>query len=171
MGVNLAFLGANACYRQIRLEPSSNGANRLQVCYKDATEDPLAKENPPLTTVNWEQAPVSQPESTLIGSMYQSVGAKADTVITDASSWFYDGCNLTDGQRFAQTITGEYDRYVPGLPRTPQRGRAGALSGPGAVQLVGHHVLHGTRKRRRRVRQRFGELVASSRRPGRSPHS
>jgi hypothetical protein len=115
-GVNLAFLGANACYRQIRLEPSSNGPNRLQVCYKDATEDPLAKENPPLTTVNWEQAPVSQPESTLIGSMYQSVGAKADTVITDASSWFYDGCNLTDGQRFAQTITGEYDRYVPGLP-------------------------------------------------------
>jgi hypothetical protein len=115
-GVNLAFLGANACYRQIRLEPSSNGPNRLQVCYKDATEDPLAKENPPLTTVNWEQAPVSQPESTLIGSMYQSVGAKADTVITDASSWFYDGCNLTDGQRFTQTIMGEYDRYVPGLP-------------------------------------------------------
>ena len=44
-GVNLAFLGANACYRQIRLEPTSVGPNRLQVCYKDAAEDPLANED------------------------------------------------------------------------------------------------------------------------------
>ena len=41
-GVNLAFLGANACYRQIRMQPTSVGPNRLQVCYKDAAEDPLA---------------------------------------------------------------------------------------------------------------------------------
>ena len=41
-GVNLAFLGANACYRQIRMEPSTNGPNRLQVCYKDAAEDPIS---------------------------------------------------------------------------------------------------------------------------------
>ncbi len=115
-GVNLAFLGANACYRQIRMQPSSLGPNRLQVCYKDATEDPLAQTEPSLTTVNWNQSPLDQPESTLIGSMYQSVGAKADTVVTDASSWFYDGCNLTDGQAFPNTVLGEYDRYVPSLP-------------------------------------------------------
>ena len=41
-GLNVAFLGANACYRQIRMEPTSVGPNRLQVCYKDATEDPMA---------------------------------------------------------------------------------------------------------------------------------
>jgi hypothetical protein len=115
-GVNLAFLGANACYRQIRMEPSSVGPNRLQVCYKSAAEDPLVRESPELTTVNWGQAPVNQPESTLIGSMYQSVGAKADTVVTDASSWFFDGCNLKDGHAFPQTILGEYDRYVPSFP-------------------------------------------------------
>ncbi len=115
-GVNLAFLGANACYRQIRLQSTSVGPNRLQVCYKDAAEDPLALEQPALTTVNWNQAPVNNPESTLIGSMYQSVGAKADMVVTDASSWFYDGCNLTDGQTFSTVILGEYDRYVPSLP-------------------------------------------------------
>jgi hypothetical protein len=114
--VNLAFLGANACYRQIRLEPSSVGPNRLQVCYKDAAEDPMARENPPLTTVNWDQAPVSNPESTLIGSMYQSVGAEADMVVTDASSWLYEGCNLTDGYTFPKVIMGEYDRYVPSFP-------------------------------------------------------
>ena len=115
-GVNLAFLGANACYRQIRLQPTSVGPNRLQVCYKDAAEDPIAREQPALTTVNWNQAPVNNPESTLIGSMYQSVGAKADMVVTDASSWFYDGCNLTDGHTFPTVILGEYDRYVPSLP-------------------------------------------------------
>ena len=81
-GVNLAFLGANACYRQIRMQPTSVGPNRLQVCYKDATEDPISGQQPALTTVNWGQAPVNQPESTLIGSMYQSVGAKADMVVT-----------------------------------------------------------------------------------------
>jgi hypothetical protein len=115
-GVNLAFLGANAVYRQIRMEPSPVGPNRLEVCYKSAAEDPMARENPALTTVNWAQPPLNQPESTLIGSMYQSVGAKADTVVTDASSWFFDGCNLADGHVFPQTILGEYDRYVPSLP-------------------------------------------------------
>jgi hypothetical protein len=115
-GVNLAFLGANACYRQIRLQSTSVGSNRLQVCYKDAAEDPMAHQQPALTTVNWNQAPLNSPESTLIGSMYQSVGAKADMVVTDASSWFYDGCNLSDGHTFPNTILGEYDRYVPSLP-------------------------------------------------------
>jgi hypothetical protein len=130
-GVNLAFLGANACYRQIRMQPSANGPNRLQVCYKDATEDPMAQEDPALTTVNWNQAPVNQPESTLIGSMYQSVGAKAATVVTDASSWFYDGCNLADGQSFPNTVLGEYDRYVPSLP------------GPGNLDVLAHSPVPG----------------------------
>ena len=116
LGVNLVFLGANACYRQMRMYPTSVGPNRLQVCYKNAAEDPMAHVVPSLTTVDWNMAPVNEPESTLIGSMYQSVGAKADMVVTDASSWFYDGCNLSDGHAFPHVIQGEYDRYVPSLP-------------------------------------------------------
>ncbi len=130
-GVNLAFLGANAVYRQIRMEPSSIGPNRLEVCYKSAAEDPLATQQPSLTTVNWAEAPVHQPESTLIGSMYQSVGAKADMVVTDASSWFYDGCNLSDGHTFPNMILGEYDRYVPSLP------------GPRNVDVLAHSPVPG----------------------------
>ena len=117
-GVNLAFLGANACYRQIRMEPSTTAPNRLQVCYKDAAEDPISSEQPELTTVNWNQAPVDQPESTLIGATYQSVGARASMVVTDASSWFYDGCNLSDGDSFPNVILGEYDRFAPVAPGT-----------------------------------------------------
>ena len=130
-GVNVAFLGANACYRQIRLQATSVGPNRLQVCYKDATEDPIAAEQPALTTVNWDQAPVNNPESNLIGSMYQSVGAKADLIVTDASSWFWNGCNLEDGHPFPTTILGEYDRYVPSLP------------GPSNVDVVAHSPVPG----------------------------
>ena len=130
-GVNLAFLGANACYRQMRLESTTVGPNRLQVCYKDAAEDPIAKLEPALTTVNWNQAPVNQPEATLIGAMYQSVGAKADMVVTDASSWFYDGCNLRDGQALPQVILGEYDRYVPSIP------------GPRNVDVLAHSPVPG----------------------------
>jgi len=132
-GVNLAFLGANACYRQIRLQPTSVGPNRLQVCYKDAAEDPMTAQNPALTTVNWNQAPVNDPESTLIGSTYQSVGAQADMVVTDSSSWFFDGCNMTDGQVLPQMIIGEYDRYVPSLP------------GPRNVDVLAHSPIPGQR--------------------------
>ncbi len=125
-GTNLAFLGANACYRQIRLESSPIGPNRLQVCYKDAGEDPMASANPELTTVNWNQDPVNDPESKLIGSMYQSVRANDDLVVVDAAHWLLDGCGVTDGQRLPSVVQGEYDRYVPSLP------------GPKNVDVVAH---------------------------------
>jgi TAT (twin-arginine translocation) pathway signal sequence len=130
-GLNLAFLGANACYRQIRLQSTSVGPNRLQVCYKDATEDPMAHEDPVQTTVNWNQSPVNEPESTMIGSTYQSVGASANMVITDASSWLFDGCGVADGQVLPGVIVGEYDRYVPALP------------GPRNLDVLAHSPIPG----------------------------
>jgi hypothetical protein len=130
-GVNVAFLGANACYRQIRLQSTSVGPSRLQVCYKDAGEDPIVSQQPALTTVNWDQAPVNNPESNLIGSMYQSVGAKADLIVTDASTWFWNGCNLDDGHAFPTSILGEYDRFVPAMP------------GPKNVDVLAHSPVPG----------------------------
>ena len=130
-GCNLAFLGSNACYRQIRLEPTSIGPNRLQVCYKSAAEDPIVNQDPALTTVNWNETPVNDPESIMIGSTYQSVGANADMVVTDASSWFFDGCDLTDGQVLPTMIVGEYDRYVPSLP------------GPTTLDVIAHSPVPG----------------------------
>jgi hypothetical protein len=115
-GTNLAFLGANACYRQIRLESTSVGPNRLEVCYKDAASDPLARQSPALTTVNWEQSPVNQPESTLIGSMYQSVGSNDGLVITDPTSWLFTRCGFAAGTTLPNVVQGEYDRYVPLFP-------------------------------------------------------
>jgi hypothetical protein len=130
-GSNLAFLGSNACYRQIRLQQTSIGPNRLQVCYKSAAEDPMALENPALTSVNWNEAPVNDPESIMIGSTYQSVGANAEMVVADASSWFFAGCDLADGQTLPAMIVGEYDRYVPSLP------------GPSTVDVLAHSPIPG----------------------------
>ncbi|HXY27897.1 MAG TPA: N,N-dimethylformamidase beta subunit family domain-containing protein, partial [Acidimicrobiales bacterium] len=115
-GTNLAFLGANAVYRQIRLSNSPIGPNRLQTCYKDAGEDPMTSSDPQFTTVDWNQAPLNDPESSLIGSMYQSVRANDDLVVTDSSSWFWNGTGLSDGTTLPKVVQGEYDRYVPALP-------------------------------------------------------
>ncbi|HMD45327.1 MAG TPA: N,N-dimethylformamidase beta subunit family domain-containing protein [Acidimicrobiales bacterium] len=130
-GVNLAFLGANACYRQIRFQGSTVGFDRQQICYKSAAEDPMVRVNPALTTVNWEQPPVNRPESLLVGSTYQSVGADAALVVTDPSSWFFDGCGVTAGQSLPHVVQGEYDRYVPSLP------------GPENLDVIAHSPVPG----------------------------
>jgi hypothetical protein len=112
-GTNLAVLGANACYRQIRFQASGNGPDRQQICYKDAAEDPETRIDPTRASVNWVQAPVSRPESLFIGSTYQSVGANDGLVVTDASSWLFEGCGLRNGQVLPGVVQGEYDRYLP----------------------------------------------------------
>jgi hypothetical protein len=113
-GLNIAFLGANACYRQIRMEPSIHGPDRHVVCYKSAAEDPMMGNNDALVTVNWEQSPVSNPESSLTGGMYQDVDGDADIVIVDPNSWVLAGTGLVAGQHLPKALTGEFDRYVPG---------------------------------------------------------
>jgi hypothetical protein len=113
-GLNIAFLGANACYRQIRMEPSIHGPDRHVVCYKSAAEDPMMGNDGALVTVNWEQAPVSNPESSLTGGMYQDVDGDADIVIVDPNSWVLAGTGLVAGQHLPKALTGEFDRYVPG---------------------------------------------------------
>jgi len=129
-GTNLAFLGANACYRQVRFQQSSVGGNRQQVCYKDAAEDPMYGANDAVVTgPSWEAPPTSWSESELIGSMYQDVAATADMVIADPGSWLLAGTGVTAGQHLPHVVVGEFDRYVPGGP------------GPSNVDVVAHSVV------------------------------
>ena len=125
-GVNLAFLGANAVFRQIRLEPSALGAHRHQVSYKSATADPLRRSNPAEVTVSWREAPVSRPESSLIGQQYECNPVRADMVIADGAAWVFAGTGLRTGDKLFGTIGEEYDRYNPNDP------------GPDNVQLLAH---------------------------------
>jgi hypothetical protein len=113
-GLNVAFLGANASYRQIRLDPSPLGTDRHVVCYKSAAEDPLTGKDNALVTVNWDQPPVSNPESKMTGGMYQDIDADADVVVYDPSSWALAGTGLVAGQHLPKALQGEFDKYVPG---------------------------------------------------------
>jgi hypothetical protein len=126
-GVNLAFLGANACYRQIRLEASPLGSFRRQVCYKSAAEDPLyGHDDDVVTAPSWDSPPTSWPESELIGDMYQDVGADADLVVADSSSWLWSGTGVSDGQHLPHVVQGEYDRFDS------------AVAGPRNVEIAAH---------------------------------
>ena len=134
-GCNLAFLGANACYRQIRFEPSPLGADRRVVCYKDAAADPIHSSDPKLATgASWstDLPGYEYPESELIGVMYQAFGANAPFVVADGSSFAFAGTGLRSGDLLSlapggrQLVGSEFDGFEPGLP------------GPRNVEILGH---------------------------------
>ena len=124
-GVNLAFLGANAVFRQIRFEPSALGPDRHQVNYR-STADPIRRTDPAQTTVSFRDSPVNRPEAALIGQQYQCNPVRADLVVTDAASWIWADTGMTDGQHLEIVVGSEYDQYIRGQ------------GGPDNVQILAH---------------------------------
>lgn len=116
VGVNLLFMGANAAFRRIRLEPSPLGAYRREVNYRVAAEDPLNGIDPSRVTTSWRDAPNARPESTMIGDLYECNPVEADMVIGEASSWVFAGTGLHDGDKLAKLVGNEYDRVTPEEP-------------------------------------------------------
>ena len=127
-GVNLAFLGANAVYRQVRFEPSSVGADRHMVNYR-STADPIRSTDPAQTTVSFRDAPVNRPEARLIGEQYQCNPVRADLVVSEGSSWIWAGLGLKDGDHLEIVVGSEYDQYIRGQ------------GGPDNVEIVGHSPI------------------------------
>lgn len=130
-GVNIVFLGANAVYRRIRLEPSALGPDRHQVNYRTATADPLYGVDPQRVTASWRDEPAARPESTLTGTYYEcnEPGMKADMVIVDGDAWMFAGTNVTSGQHWPDMVHEEYDRVTPSAPT------------PHAIQVIAHSPL------------------------------
>ena len=126
-GLNVAFLGANACYRQIRFEDSPNGADRRVVCYKDAAEDPITPHNPTLATaISWAEGPDPRPESELVGVMYQSYNGSGPLVVADPTSFVFEGTGLRKGDTIPNVIGSEFDGFEP------------RLRGPKNLTILGH---------------------------------
>jgi hypothetical protein len=115
-GLNFAVLGANACYRHIRLDPSPLGVDRREVCYKVAAEDPFYGHRNAEVTSDWDAPPDPRPESALIGIMYQAYGGSGDMVVVDDSHFAFRGTGLRNGSRIRDVIGSEFDRYMPGPP-------------------------------------------------------
>jgi hypothetical protein len=116
-GVNLAFFGANALFRRIRLANTPVGSNRLIICYKtDYTSDPEYGKNNQLVTSDWREAPYPDPESSLIGTIYEGYPVDASFVVTSPASWVYKGTGVPSGASFPNLVGIEYDRVNPAYP-------------------------------------------------------
>lgn len=118
-GVNVAFLGANAVFRRIRLEPSGLGTYRREVNYRSAHDDPMEAIDRREVTVSWREPPVNRPESSLVGNFYECNPTKADGVVVDSSNWLFGGTGLQNGDRVPRLVGPEYDRVTPSVP-TPR---------------------------------------------------
>ena len=118
-GVNLVFLGANCMFRRIRLEDSPLGPGRHVVNYRIAKNDPLYAKDPSRVTSSWREAPAAEPESSLIGTYYESNPVKADMVIVDADAWMFAGTGVKNGDRWKDLVGNEYDRITLEVPTPP----------------------------------------------------
>ncbi len=106
-GVNLAFLGANAIHRRIRLEDSPLGPGRVLVNYKFGAEDPVKTVD---TTADWGKKPNPQPQASLLGTMYVCADTEAPMVVTDPTAWPFAGLKLAPGTQLPGVIGPEIDR-------------------------------------------------------------
>lgn len=131
-GTNVAFLGANTCFRRIRFGSglSSAGPDRTVICYKTAyTRDPLYGHDGALVTTDYRTAPAADPESSMTGVFYEGYPTDAPFVVHAADHWLYAGAGVKDGDSFAHLIGVEYDRVTPGQPT------------PRPLQIIGHSPL------------------------------
>jgi hypothetical protein len=121
-GVNLAFLGANAVYRHIRLRPSPTGPHRQQVNYKpwSVGDDPAWKTDPSQVTTDWRRPPLNNPESRLLGAQYECNPTHAPGVVVQPSSWLFARTGVRAGTILPGLIGDEYDRVQPDAPRPPR---------------------------------------------------
>ena len=112
-GVNLAFLGANAMFRRTRLDEGG----RLVICYKTSyTEDPEYGKDNALVTSDWREAPDPDPESSLIGTIYEGYPAVAPYVVVSPKSWLFAGTGVPKRASFHNLIGIEYNRVNPAYP-------------------------------------------------------
>ncbi|MFE7571935.1 N,N-dimethylformamidase beta subunit family domain-containing protein, partial [Streptomyces sp. NPDC057539] len=120
-GTNLAILGANTCFRRIRLERGATGAVRTVVCYKTAyRDDPYLEAHPTMATTDFRVPPAADPESSLTGVLYEGYPTDAPYVVHQAGHWLFAGTGVKRGESFDHLVGVEYDRVTPGQP-TPAR--------------------------------------------------
>ncbi|MFJ7262155.1 N,N-dimethylformamidase beta subunit family domain-containing protein [Streptomyces globosus] len=118
-GMNLAVFGANCCYRRIRYEPSPVGPRRTVVCFKeDYAKDPGHRRGLPPTN-DFRQAPAPDPESSLLGVLYEGYPVDAPYVVSDPDHWLMAGTGVRRGESFPHLVGVEFDRVDTARP-TPR---------------------------------------------------
>jgi hypothetical protein len=117
-GTNLAFLGADAVFRRIRLAPTLLGPDRLEINYKYANEDPLLGKDNADITADWPAWPDADPESSLIGAQYgcRLHGPNEPGVVVDPHNWLFAGIRVHAGEQLPALIGYEVDAVQPQYP-------------------------------------------------------
>jgi putative cell wall-binding protein len=117
-GVDLASLGGNNMYWQVRVEDSASGADdRIMVSYKSASIDPVKDDT---RTILFRSIP--RPEQPVIGQMWPNadgtglVGPSASWVVRSSEHWLYRGTGLRDGSTIPGLVGIEADRRDPNVP-------------------------------------------------------
>ncbi|MBM9506373.1 hypothetical protein ITX44_17795 [Streptomyces sp. KK5PA1] len=129
-GTNLAFLGANTCYRRVRLEMAPTGAVRTVVCYKtDYPVDPYLIDHPTMATTDFRHRPGADPESSLTGVIYEGYPTDAPYVVEQPDHWVFEGTGVRRGDSFDHLVGVEYDRVTPDFPT------------PKPIEIVAHSPL------------------------------
>ncbi|WP_328469369.1 N,N-dimethylformamidase beta subunit family domain-containing protein [Streptomyces sp. NBC_00448] len=133
-GTNLAFLGANTCFRRVRLAAATATAPPPVVCYKtDFYADPYLADHPHMATTDFRSGPGADPESSLTGVLYEGFPTDAPYVVENPGHWAFRGTGVRRGESFSHLVGVEYDRVTPGSPM------------PRSIEVVAHSplVCHG----------------------------
>ncbi|WP_425586127.1 N,N-dimethylformamidase beta subunit family domain-containing protein [Streptomyces sannanensis] len=126
-GTNLAIMGANTCYRRVRLEQGHDSPDHTVVCYKSSyTSDPYYPRRPALVTTDFRAAPAPDPESGLTGVLYEGYPVDAPYVVHTPDHWLFERTGVRSGDTFEHLVGVEYDRVFPGMP------------GPEDIEIVAH---------------------------------
>ena len=107
-GVNLAFFGANAVYRRVRLEPGEDGAKDRRVATYRLGHDPRGGGKN--STVEWRL--IGRPENELIGISYGCAPMSGAMVVTHIDHWVWAGTGLAEGEVLPHMIGPEYDKIA-----------------------------------------------------------
>jgi len=115
LGTNLAFLGGNSAYWQIRY---ADAARRVLEEYRSASVDPSP--NPRQKTVRWRDAPLQRPECTLVGIQWQGGDDSTDpgphdyrVVARSLSDAWFQGTGFKAGDAVKAAVGREWDSVAP----------------------------------------------------------
>jgi hypothetical protein len=120
-GANVAFFGAAAVLRHVRMAPSPLGPERTEINYRDSSEDPLnGAGNPDDVTGNtFASPPTNLAPEQLTGELYSGYlngAANVPFVVADAGGFAFKGTRLRDGDELPGVISSDFDHLSSAPP-------------------------------------------------------
>lgn len=116
-GTGLVFFGSNQAFWQVRLGPNTDGRpDRVIVCYKSPTLDPVTANDPGATTTRFEDPPILRPPKDLMGLEYGGiVDGIAPMVVGSGMTTFAPDLGLHVGQLLPGLVADEIDQVPRGF--------------------------------------------------------